>query len=51
LEILSSIFNIGRKQLKELSILSVQYSFANTEEKKSLTAIIESFDEHAHTAQ
>ncbi|XP_024875901.1 adenosine deaminase-like protein isoform X1 [Temnothorax curvispinosus] len=44
LEILNSVFNIGRKQLKELSILSVQYSFASTEEKKSLTAIIENFD-------
>ncbi|TGZ37181.1 Adenosine deaminase-like protein [Temnothorax longispinosus] len=44
LKILNSVFNIGRKQLKELSILSVQYSFASTEEKKSLTAIIENFD-------
>lgn len=43
-EILSSVFNIGRKELKELSILSVQYSFASTEEKESLIAVIENFD-------
>ncbi|CAL1688782.1 unnamed protein product [Lasius platythorax] len=41
--LLNSVFNIGKKQLKELSILSVQYSFASTEEKKSLSSIIESF--------
>ncbi|KYQ55069.1 Adenosine deaminase-like protein, partial [Trachymyrmex zeteki] len=44
LEILSSVFNIGKQQLKELSALSVQYSFASTEEKKNLTAVIENFD-------
>jgi len=44
LEILSSVFNIGKQQLKELSALSVQYSFASIEEKKNLTAIIENFD-------
>ncbi|XP_011696540.1 PREDICTED: adenosine deaminase-like protein [Wasmannia auropunctata] len=43
-ERLSSIFLIGRKQLKELSLLSVQYSFASAEEKKSLTAVIENFE-------
>ncbi|XP_070531272.1 N6-Methyl-AMP deaminase isoform X2 [Cardiocondyla obscurior] len=44
LEILNSVFNINKKQLKELSMLSVQYSFASTEEKAKLTAIIENFD-------
>ncbi|XP_011864730.1 PREDICTED: adenosine deaminase-like protein [Vollenhovia emeryi] len=44
LEILNSVFNIGPKQLKELSILSVQYSFASTEEKKNLIEIIANFD-------
>ncbi|XP_011157608.2 adenosine deaminase-like protein [Solenopsis invicta] len=44
LEILSIVFNIGKKQLKELSALSVQYSFASAEEKKSLAAIIENFE-------
>ncbi|KYN13501.1 Adenosine deaminase-like protein [Trachymyrmex cornetzi] len=44
LEILSSVFNIGKQQLKELSALSVQYSFASIKEKKNLTAIIEIFD-------
>lgn len=43
LEILSSVFNIETNQLKELSVLSVQYSFASTEEKKNLMAIIENF--------
>ncbi|XP_011648396.1 adenosine deaminase-like protein [Pogonomyrmex barbatus] len=43
-EILSSTFNIGRKELKELSVSSVQYSFANIEEKKNLTAIIKNFE-------
>lgn len=43
-ERLSSIFLIERKQLKELSLLSVQYSFASAEEKKSLTAVIENFE-------
>ncbi|XP_070150403.1 N6-Methyl-AMP deaminase [Polyergus mexicanus] len=43
LQLLSSVFNIGKEQLKKLSILSVQYSFANAEEKRSLSSIIESF--------
>ncbi|XP_012530473.1 adenosine deaminase-like protein [Monomorium pharaonis] len=44
LEILSIVFNIGKEKLKELSSLSVQYSFASVEEKKSLSAIIENFN-------
>ncbi|XP_014476859.1 PREDICTED: adenosine deaminase-like protein isoform X2 [Dinoponera quadriceps] len=43
LEILSSVFNVGKEQLKELSALSVRYSFASTEEKEKLTLIIENF--------
>lgn len=43
LEIVSTVFNIGKKQLKELSLLSVQYSFANTEEKQNLSSVVESF--------
>ncbi|EFN89253.1 adenosine deaminase-like protein [Harpegnathos saltator] len=42
-QILSSVFNVGREQLKELSVLSVQYSFASTEEKEKLTSIIKNF--------
>lgn len=43
-EILSYTFNIGKEQLKKLSVLSVQYSFADTEEKKCLSSIIENFE-------
>ncbi|EZA47964.1 hypothetical protein DMN91_011425 [Ooceraea biroi] len=43
-ELLSSVFNVARKQLKELSLLSVQYSFASAEEKKSLSSVIETFE-------
>ncbi|XP_050450363.1 adenosine deaminase-like protein isoform X2 [Cataglyphis hispanica] len=35
LQLLSSVFNVGKEQLKKLCTLSVQYSFANAEEKKN----------------
>nr|XP_012235884.1 PREDICTED: adenosine deaminase-like protein isoform X2 [Linepithema humile] len=44
LKLLSTAFNIGKEELKKLTALSVEYSFATTEEKKSLSSIIENFE-------
>lgn len=44
LKMLSTAFNIGKEELKKLTALSVEYSFATAEEKKSLLSIIENFE-------
>ncbi|KAG7198140.1 hypothetical protein KM043_005559 [Ampulex compressa] len=43
-EIASATFGLGEERLKALCLSSVEYAFANADEKKMLLAAIESFD-------